>query len=103
MPLGRLTPRQVDVLLELLLGAAVASGLTSWAIGTSWSRVATVIHAVCGFTVVVLTGAKLRGSVRTGMRRRRASRWLSVGFGLLVLVTIGLGVAHATGLWFGVG
>jgi DMSO/TMAO reductase YedYZ molybdopterin-dependent catalytic subunit len=103
MAIGRLTPRQVDVWLELLLLGAVASGLTSWAIGTSWSKVAAVIHAVCGFTVLVLAGAKLRGSVRAGLRRRRASRWLSVGFGLLVLVTIGLGVAHATGLWFGVG
>jgi hypothetical protein len=37
------------------------------------------------------------------MRRHRASRWVSVGFGILVLVTIGLGVSHATGLWFGVG
>jgi hypothetical protein len=103
MRIGRLSPRQVDVWLQLLLVAAMASGLTSWAVGTSWSKVATVIHAVCGFTVVVLAGAKLRGSVRVGMRRRRASRWLSVGFGLLILATIGLGIAHATGLWFGVG
>ena len=103
MRVGRLTPRQVDVALEVLLVGAVASGLTSWAIGTSWSKAATVIHAVCGFSVLVLAGAKLRGSVRVGMRRRRSSRWLSVGFGLLVLATIALGVAHATGLWFGVG
>ncbi len=103
MRVGRLTPRQVDVVLELLLLGAVATGLTSWAVGTSWSRVATVAHAVGGFTVLVLAAAKVRGSVRTGMRRQRPSRWVSVVFGLLVLVTIGLGVAHATGLWFGVG
>src|SRR5262245_39221856 len=103
MRIGRLTPRQVDVVLELLLLGAVASGLASWAIGTSWSKVATVAHAVFGFTVLVLAAAKIRGSVRTGMHRRRATRWVSVGFGILVLVTIGLGVVHATGLWFGVG
>ncbi|HZB39939.1 MAG TPA: molybdopterin-dependent oxidoreductase [Ilumatobacter sp.] len=103
MRTGRLTPRQVDVVLEVLLLGAVASGLTSWAIGTSWAKAATAIHAVCGFTILVMAGAKLRGSVRVGMRRGRASRWLSVGFGLLVLVTISLGVAHTTGLWFGVG
>jgi hypothetical protein len=103
MRIGPLTPRQVDVVLELLLLGAVATGLTSWAVGTSWSKVATVAHAVCGFTVLVLAAAKVRGSVRAGMRRHRASRWVSVGFGFLVLVTIGLGVSHATGLWFGVG
>jgi hypothetical protein len=103
MRVGRLTPRQVDVLLEMLVLGSVATGLTSWAIGTHWSRVATVLHAVCGFTVLVLAGAKLRGSVRTGMHRRRPSRWLSVIFGALVVATISFGVLHATGLWFGVG
>jgi Oxidoreductase molybdopterin binding domain len=103
MRVGRLTPRQVDVLLELLILGAVASGLTSWAVGTGWSKLATVVHAVCGFTLLVLAWAKVRGSVRAGMQRRRPSRWLSLGFGGLVLATIGLGVVHATGLWFGVG
>ena len=103
MRIGRLTPRQVDVVLELLILGAVASGLTSWAIGTSWAKSATVIHAFCGLTILVLAGAKLRGSVRVGMRRERASRWLSVGLGFLVVATIALGIAHATGLWFGVG
>lgn len=103
MRVGRLTPRQVDVLLELLILGAIATGLTSWAIGTGWSKAGTVLHAVCGLTLLVLAGAKLRGSVRTGMHRRRPSRWLSVAFGGLVVGTIALGVLHATGLWFGVG
>jgi hypothetical protein len=103
MRVGRLTPRQVDVLLEVLVLGAVASGLASWAVGSQWSKLATVVHAVCGFTLLVLAWAKVRGSVSAGLRRRRPSRWLSVGFGWLVLATIGLGVAHATGLWFGVG
>jgi Oxidoreductase molybdopterin binding domain len=103
MPVGRLTPRQVDVVLELLVLGAIATGLTSWAVGTGWSKVATVAHAVCGFTVLVLAAAKVRGSVRTGLRRRRPTRWLSIAFGGLVVATITLGVLHATGLWFGVG
>jgi hypothetical protein len=103
MRVGRLTPRQVDVLLELLILAAVASGLASWAVGTGWSNLATVVHGVCGFTLLVLAWAKVRGSVRAGMQRQRPSRWLSLAFGGLVLATIGLGIAHATGLWFGVG
>src|SRR5918995_6660673 len=103
MVVRRLTARQIDVLLEVLILGAAASGLTSWAIGTSGSKVATVIHATCGLTVLVLAGGKLRGSVHVGMHRRRPSRWLSVVFGLLVCSTIALGVLHATGLWFGVG
>ena len=38
-----------------------------------------------------------------GFRRGRPSRWLSAAFGGLVLATIGLGILHATGLWYGVG
>jgi hypothetical protein len=103
MRVGGLTSRQVDIVLEVLLLAAVASGLLSWGIGTSWAKAATVVHAICGFTLVLLAGAKIRGSVQIGMRRGRTSRWLSVAFGFLVLATIALGVAHATGVWFGVG
>lgn len=98
-----MTARQVDVALELLVVAAVATGLLSWAVGTSWSRIVTVVHAVTGFLLVALAPAKLRGSVRTGLARKRASRWFSVTFGGLVLATILLGVVHSTGLWFGVG
>jgi DMSO/TMAO reductase YedYZ molybdopterin-dependent catalytic subunit len=47
--------------------------------------------------------AKLRGSVRTGFRRKRWTRWVSAAFGVLVLATVALGVLHATGIWYGVG
>jgi len=93
----------VDVVLEVLVVGALASGLVSWGIGTAWSKVATAIHAVCGLSLLVLAAAKIRGSVAVGMRRRRVNRWLSVGFGLLVVATVTLGVLHTTGLWFGVG
>jgi hypothetical protein len=100
---AHLTARQVDVLLELLVVTAVASGVTSLAVGTSWSRVFTAIHGIAGFSLVVLAPAKVRGSVRTGLRRRRWTRWLSVGLGGLVITTVVLGFLHSTGLWFGVG
>jgi len=99
----RLTHRHVDVVLEVLLTVALASGFASWTIGTGWVRWATGVHAASGLTVLILSGSKLRGSVRTGMRRGRATRWVSVGFGLLVLATVALGLLHATGLWSGVG
>lgn len=100
---GRLKPRQVDVLLELVLVVVVASGIASLAVGTSWSRALTAAHGIGGFTLVLLAPAKARGSVRTGLRRRRRTRWLSLGLAGLVVFTIALGFVHSTGLWFGVG
>ena len=101
--LVRLRPRQVNLLLELLIMGAIVTGLTSWAIGDRWSGWLIAIHAVIGLSLLVLVPAKVRGSVATGFRRRRSTRWLSAVFGVLVLVTAALGVLHATGLWFGIG
>lgn len=100
---GRLTARQVDVGLELLIVAAIGTGLASWSVGDRWNGWATAAHGIAGLTLLLLLPAKLRGSVRTGFRRGRWSRWVSTGFGVLVLAAAGLGAAHATGLWFGVG
>lgn len=99
----RLKPRQVNLLLELLIVCAIVTGLTSWAIGDRWSRVLVVTHAVTGLSLLLLAPAKMGGSVATGFRRGRSSRWLSALFGVLVLTTAVLGVLHATGVWFGVG
>ncbi len=99
----RLKPRQVNLLLELLIVGALLTGLTSWAVGDRWSAWLVVSHAVIGISLLVVAPAKLRGSVATGFRRRRTTRWLSAAFGMLVVLTAALGVLHATGLWFGVG
>jgi hypothetical protein len=100
---ARLTARQVDVALELLIVAAIASGLVSWAVGDRWNGLATLVHGVAGLGLVLLVPAKMRGSVRTGFQRARPSRWLSAAFGVLVVAAAALGIAHATGLWYGVG
>jgi Oxidoreductase molybdopterin binding domain len=101
--IGRLTSRQVDVVLEIAVLVVVASGIASLAVGTSWGRGLTAVHGIGGLTILVLAPAKARGSVRTGLRRRRISRWLSLVLAALVLLTIALGIAHSTGVWFGVG
>ena len=98
-----LTSRRVDLLLAVAVTVAAVSGLVSWAVGTGWDRWVTVVHALAGLSLLALAPAKLRGSVRTGLKRRRATRWLSVLLGMLVVATVGLGVLHATGLWHGVG
>jgi Oxidoreductase molybdopterin binding domain len=101
--IGRLTSRQVDVVLEIAVLVVVASGIASLAVGTSWGRGLTAVHGIGGLTILVLAPAKARGSVRTGLRRRRISLWLSLVLAGLVLLTIALGIAHSTGVWFGVG
>lgn len=99
----RLTGRQVNLVLEVLVLVALATGLGSWLAGDRWNGWLTTAHAVAGLGLVVVVPAKLRGPVRTGFRRRRATRWLSALFGVMVVATLVLGVLHATGLWFGVG
>jgi len=101
--LGRLTARQVNLLLELFIVAAILSGLVSWAVGDRWTRWLVVGHAVIGISLLLLVPAKMGGSVAAGFRRRRSTRWVSALLGALVLVTATLGVLHATGLWFGRG
>jgi hypothetical protein len=98
-----LNARQVNLLLEAMLIGAFATGLTSWAVGTGWNRWWTLSHALCGLTLLVLAPAKMRRSVRAGMRRGRWTKWLSVTFGVMVFTAAALGLAHSTGLWFGHG
>lgn len=98
-----LTSRQVNLLLEVLVVAAAATGLLSWIVPLDAARAVLVVHSVVGLTIMVVAPLKIGGSVRAGFKRRRPTRWVSAGFGLLVVATVALGLAHATGLWFGVG
>ncbi len=102
-PLPTLSARQVNLTLGVLLAVLFATGVVSWAVGTGWSRALTLTHALAGFGVVALLPRKASTSVRSGFRRHRVSRWLSATMGIGVLVTIGLGLAHSWGLWYGVG
>jgi hypothetical protein len=99
----RLTGRQVNLALEAVLVLTITTGVLSWLVGTPSGRWLTAIHALAGLSVVVLIPAKLRGPVKAGFKRGRSTRLVSSGFGVLVLVTLGLGIAHSTGLWYGVG
>lgn len=103
LPRPRLTNRQVNLLLEILVVAALLSGLISWIVPLSAARPVVVAHVAFGLMIVLITPLKLRGSVKAGFKRRRATRWLSSAFGVMVLATVALGAVHATGLWFGVG
>ena len=98
-----LTARRVDLLLAVAVTVAAVTGLVSWGVGSGWARWVTIVHALAGLSLLALAPAKLRGSVRTGLRRRRVTRWLSMLLGVLVAATVVIGVLHATGLWHGVG
>ncbi len=101
--IGALSSRQVNFILAVATFATVVTGLVSWAVGTGWGRWWTALHSVFGLLIVVLAPTKTTKSVRAGMRRRRTTRWLSIAFGVIVVATIAVGVAHSTGLWTGVG
>ena len=98
-----LTGRQVNLVLELLLVLSIGTGFGSWVVPIDWARPFTAVHAVAGVAVLLLAPLKIRGPVRSGFRRARPERWLSTGFGFVVLAAIGLGVLHATGAWYGIG
>lgn len=99
----KLTGRQINLALEFLVVTAILSGLASWAVGDQWNGALTLAHGVSGISLALLVPAKFRGPVRTGFKRRRATRWLSAAFGILVLLALLFGVLHATGFWYGVG
>lgn len=99
----RLHGRQVNLAIEAALVLSLASGLVSWSVSDRWNGWATAVHGITGLSLLLLIPAKVRGPVRRGLRRGRPSRWLSSAFGVLVLATLGLGLLHATGLWFGHG
>ncbi len=100
---GRLRPPQVNLVLEVLLVAVLLTGLISWAVSDQWNGWVARAHGVVGLSLLLLARAKLRGSVRAGLRRRRWTRWVSVTFGVVVLATVAFGVLHSTGVWHGTG
>jgi hypothetical protein len=101
--MNRMTARETNLLLEVLIAAALVTGVGSWIVGLSFARPLTLLHALVGLMLLIAAPAKMRGSVKTGFRRGRRTRWLSTAFGILVLGAIALGAVHTIGLWFGVG
>ena len=90
-------PRRTNLALLLVLAAALATGGLAFAAGTGWGRPVVVAHGLAGLAVLVLAPWK-SVVVRRGLARRSgAGRWASVAFGVLVVVAVAAGLAHATG------
>jgi DMSO/TMAO reductase YedYZ molybdopterin-dependent catalytic subunit len=96
-------PRRTNQALLVALVAALATGGLAFAAGTGWGRPVVVAHALAGLAVLVLAPWK-SPIVRRGLARRAGpGPWVSVAFGVLVLVAVAAGVAHATGTLTGLG
>ncbi len=89
--------RRTNLALLIVLVVAVVTGGLAFAAGTGWGRPVVVAHGLAGLAVLVLAPWK-SVVVRRGLARRSgAGRWASVSFGVLVLVAVAAGLAHASG------
>jgi DMSO/TMAO reductase YedYZ molybdopterin-dependent catalytic subunit len=89
--------RRTNLALLAVLVVALVSGGLAFAAGTGWGRPVVVAHGLAGLAVLVLAPWKSM-IVRRGLARRSGpGRWASVAFGVLVLVAVAAGLAHATG------
>ena len=83
-----------------LLGLLVGAFLTGWlafSFDTAPSRWSLAIHAATGFAIVALLPWKSM-IARRGIGRSWRGRWASVLLGVMVIVSLGAGLAHSTGL-----
>jgi hypothetical protein len=89
--------RRTNLALAVVLGAATATGVLSLLVGEG--RVAVVVwaHGAAGLAVLALIRPKSRIAVRGTARRGRAAA-PGLLLGGLVTASMGLGIAHATGV-----
>ena len=92
-PAGRITNQTLLVALVLVFGTGVATV----AIGSSTGRWAAIAHGAAGLVILLLVPWKSR-VVRGGLRRGRATRWVSLLLAGLAVITFVAGVGYATGL-----
>ncbi|MDR2984179.1 MAG: hypothetical protein LBV34_04995, partial [Nocardiopsaceae bacterium] len=93
----RLPARQTNQALLVALLLVFGTGVATVAIGSPNGAWVAIGHGICGMAVVLLIPWKSR-VVRGGLRRARATRWLSLLLAVLVLFTLIAGLGYATGL-----
>lgn len=89
--------RWTNLALFVLLGLAFTTGWVAFFYGTAPSRASLILHAASGYAIVALTPWKAVIAAR-GIQRRRPGWWASLVFTGLVMVSIGAGITHSTGL-----
>jgi len=88
-----------------LLGLLTGAFLTGWlafALADAPSRWSLVIHATSGFAILALLPWKSI-IARRGVRRAQPGRWASIALAILVLISLGAGLLHSTGLAVNIG
>src|SRR5258708_35992732 len=86
-----------NLALLVLLAAAFLTGWLAFAFATAPARWSLVFHAAAGFAILALLPWKSM-IARRGLERPRPGRCASVLLGVLVLVSMGAGLLHSTGL-----
>lgn len=86
--------RRTNLVLLVLVPAAVLTGLFANTIGRNWTIDPALIHAVTGLAVAATAPWK-SVIIARGLRRRRPSRWASYLLLTLVATTIASGLVHA--------
>jgi hypothetical protein len=88
---------RTNLALLALLGVAFITGWLAFAYATAPARWSLVLHATGGFAILALLPWKSM-IARRGLGRPRPGRWVSILFGVLVLVSLVAGLLHSTGL-----
>jgi len=93
--------RVTNLALLVALLVVFATGVGAVTAGESDDRWVVIGHGLAGLTVVALIPWKARVATR-GLAKRRRDRWVSLLLAALVLVTLGLGLLHTSGLISGI-
>jgi hypothetical protein len=95
--LTRLSPRATNLGLFVALALVFATGLGAVMTGSARGAWIVVAHGIVAITIILMIPWKTI-VIRRGLRRRRASRWMSLALVPLVLATLVLGLVHGAGL-----
>src|SRR6202521_624085 len=88
---------RTNLALLALLAIAFVTGWLAFTFATALARWSLIIHAAGGFAILALLPWKSM-IARRGIGRPRTGRWVSVLFGVLVLILLAAGLLHSTGL-----
>src|SRR5450830_1386890 len=93
---------RTNLALLAFLAVAFFTGWVAFAFATAPARWSLVLHAAGGFAILALLPWKSM-IARRGLDRPRSGRWASTLLGVLVLISLGAGLLHSTGLLIYVG
>lgn len=88
--------RRTNLVLLVLIPAAILSGLVANTAGTPWGIHPSVFHGMTALAILILSPWK-QAIIRRGLRKWTASTWISMLLLLFVLTTLVTGMMHAFG------